>query len=89
MAEHQQADGLLTRRGVYNARAESSPAVLRQRAKVQLVFDACIERDTEQREAIVEVVLAGGDHLNEHVTVVRGRPENPMSRDEVVAKCAT
>ncbi len=63
------------------------PAVLRQRAKVQLVFDASIERDTEQREAIVEVVLAGGDHLREHVTIVRGRPENPMSRDEVVAKC--
>ena len=62
------------------------PAVLRQRAKVQLVFDASIEPDTEAREAIVEVALTAGAKLSEHVAIVRGRPENPMSREEVVAK---
>jgi 2-methylcitrate dehydratase PrpD len=62
------------------------PAVLRQRAKVQLVFDAEIERDSEQREAIVEVTLADGTRLEEHVVHVRGTAENPMTRDEVAAK---
>jgi 2-methylcitrate dehydratase PrpD len=64
-----------------------NPEVLRQRKKVQLVFDPEIERNTEQREAIVEVVLNGGATLKEHVTAVRGTPANPMTREEVVVKC--
>jgi 2-methylcitrate dehydratase PrpD len=63
------------------------PAVLKQRAKIELVFDPQVERDTEQREAIVEVTLTDGTQLREHVTAVRGTPANPMTRDEVVAKC--
>lgn len=34
----------------------------------------------------MEVALADGAKLSEHVAVVRGRPENPMTREEVVAK---
>jgi 2-methylcitrate dehydratase PrpD len=63
------------------------PAVLKQRAKIRLVFDPEIERNTEQREAIVEVTLVDGTELREHTTAVRGTAANPMSRDEVVAKC--
>ena len=63
------------------------PAVLKQRAKIQLVFDPEIERNTEQREAIVEVTLTDGTQLREHTTAVRGTAANPMTRDEVVAKC--
>jgi len=63
------------------------PAILKQRAKIQLVFDADIERNTEQREAIVEVTLTDGTQLREHTTAVRGTAANPMTRDEVAAKC--
>jgi len=63
------------------------PAVLKQRAKIRLVFDPEIERNTEQREAIVEVTLADGSVLREHTTAVRGTAANPMTREEVVAKC--
>jgi 2-methylcitrate dehydratase PrpD len=63
------------------------PAVLRQRAKIQLIFDQEIERNTEQREAIVEVTLVDGAQLREHTTAVRGTAANPMTREEVVAKC--
>jgi 2-methylcitrate dehydratase PrpD len=63
------------------------PAVLRQRAKIQLIFDQEIERNTEQREAIVEVTLIDGAQLREHTTAVRGTAANPMTREEVVAKC--
>src|SRR5262249_6316142 len=60
-------------------------AVLRERAKVDLVPDA--ELDKRVREAIVTVVLADGDELSEHVRAVRGTADNPMPRAEVVAKC--
>jgi 2-methylcitrate dehydratase PrpD len=63
------------------------PAILRQRAKIQLIFDQEIERNTEQREAIVEVTLTDGAQLREHTTAVRGTAANPMTREEVVAKC--
>jgi 2-methylcitrate dehydratase PrpD len=62
------------------------PAVLKQRAKVRLVFDAAIEPDIEARQAIVEITLTDGTHLKEHVKAVRGTPENPMTREEIVAK---
>jgi len=62
------------------------PAVLKQRAKVQLVFDAAIEPDIEARQAIVDITLTDGTRLTEHVKAVRGTPDNPMTRDEIVAK---
>jgi 2-methylcitrate dehydratase PrpD len=62
------------------------PAVLKQRAKVQLGFDPAIEPTIEARQAIVEVTLTDGTRLTEHVKAVRGTPENPMTREEVLAK---
>ena len=63
------------------------PAVLRQRAKVQLVPDAELERLLPKRVAIVEVTLTDGTKLTERVEAVRGTPENPMTRDEILTKC--
>jgi 2-methylcitrate dehydratase PrpD len=63
------------------------PAVLKQRAKVQLIGDPQLERQLPARIAIVEVTLTDGTHLNETVKAVRGTAENPMPREEVVAKC--
>jgi len=62
------------------------PAILRERSKVQLVPDAELERLMPLRVAIVEVTLADGTGLKQRVDNVRGTPENPMTRDEVVAK---
>jgi 2-methylcitrate dehydratase PrpD len=62
------------------------PAILRQRAKIQLVPDEELQRRLPRREAIVELTLTDGTHLSEHVEAVRGTAENPMSREEVVAK---
>jgi 2-methylcitrate dehydratase PrpD len=59
---------------------------LRERAKVKLIPDAELERVMPLRVAIVEVTLADGSRLTERVDNVRGTPENPMTRDEVVAK---
>ena len=64
------------------------PAVLKQRAKVQLIGDAELERQLPARIAIVEVVLTDGTHLTETVKAVRGTAENPMPRDEVITKAS-
>jgi 2-methylcitrate dehydratase PrpD len=62
------------------------PAVLRERAKVELVADEELERLLPTRVGVVEVDLADGTHLTERVENARGTPENPMTPDEVVAK---
>ena len=62
------------------------PAVLRQRAKVNLVHDEELNRFLPVRVAVVEIELADGSRLSERVTAVRGTPRNPMSRAEVIDK---
>jgi 2-methylcitrate dehydratase PrpD len=62
------------------------PAILRERAKVQLIPDEELERLIPKRVAIVEVTLTDGTKLIERVEAVRGTPENPMTRDEIIAK---
>jgi 2-methylcitrate dehydratase PrpD len=61
-------------------------AVLRQRAKVQLIADEALDKLHPARVSIVEVTFAGGMKLAERVEAVRGTAENPMTRDEVVSK---
>ncbi len=62
------------------------PATLRERAKVQLIPDAELERLMPLRVAIVDLTLTNGFHLTQRVDNVRGTPENPMTRDEIIAK---
>jgi 2-methylcitrate dehydratase PrpD len=61
-------------------------AILRQRAKVQLISDEALDKLHPARVSIVEVTLADGTKLTERVEAVRGTAENPMTRDEVVSK---
>ena len=62
------------------------PAVLQQRAKVNLVRDDELAKLLPVREAVVEIELQDGAKLSERVSAVRGTPRNPMTRDEVIAK---
>jgi 2-methylcitrate dehydratase PrpD len=63
------------------------PAILRARARVQLVPDAALEAQLPRRIAIVEVDFADGSRATERVEAVRGTAENPMTREEIVTKC--
>jgi 2-methylcitrate dehydratase PrpD len=63
-----------------------NPETLRERAKVQLVPDQELERLMPLRVAIVDVTLMDGTRLTQRVDNVRGTPENPMTRDEIVTK---
>src|SRR5216684_4027292 len=79
-------DKTVSFRAAHDKARMQDPSVLRERAKVQLVPDEELEKLIPVRVAIVDVTLTDGTHLNERVEHVRGTPENPMTRDEVVAK---
>lgn len=61
---------------------------LRERAKVQLIPDAELERLMPMRVAVVELTFADGSQLTQRVDNVRGTPENPMTRSEVITKAS-
>lgn len=60
--------------------------VLRQREKVNLVHDDELAKLLPVRVALVEIELTDGSSYSERITVVRGTPQNPMSRAEVANK---
>jgi 2-methylcitrate dehydratase PrpD len=61
-------------------------AVLKQRAKINLVRDEELAKLLPVRETVVEIELNDGTKLSERVSAVRGTPRNPMGRNEVVDK---
>src|SRR5438094_7726023 len=61
-------------------------AVLRERAKVDLVGDGELAQFLPVRVAAVEIEFADGTRLSERISAVRGTPRNPMSRTEVMEK---
>src|ERR1700731_2732324 len=79
-------DKTVSFRAAHDKPRMQDPAVLRERAKVQLAPDAELEKLIPVRVAIVEVTLNDGTRLSERVEHVRGTPENPMTTEEVVAK---
>jgi len=79
-------DKAVSFRAAHDKARMQDPAVLHERAKVQLVPDADLEKMIPVRVAVVELSLMDGTQLTERVEHVRGTPENPMTREEVVAK---
>lgn len=79
-------DKTVTFRSVHDRERMRDPAVLQQRAKVDVVADARIDARRPRREAIVELTFNDGTQLSDWVRDVRGTAENPMTRDEVVDK---
>lgn len=80
------ADGTVSFKSAHDQRRMKDPAVLKQRAKIQLVADAELERLLPRREAVVEVETRDGRKFSERVGNVRGTVENPMSRQEIEDK---
>jgi 2-methylcitrate dehydratase PrpD len=79
-------DKTATFKAAHDKARMQDPVILKQRAKVQLIPDAELEHHLPAREAIVEVTLQDGSRLTETVKAVRGTAENPMPREEVIAK---
>lgn len=81
-------DGTASFRAAHDQKRMQDAAILRERAKVELVPDEGLDRLLPKRVAIVEVTLTDGSHFTERVDAVRGTAENPMTQDEVIAKCS-
>jgi 2-methylcitrate dehydratase PrpD len=79
-------DRKVTFRSAHDVQRMKDPAVLRQRAKVEVLADPRIDARRPRREAIVELTLNDGTQLSEWVRNVRGSAQNPMTREEVVEK---
>ena len=62
--------------------------VLALKEKVQLIGDAELEKSGYRFQGLVEITLKDGRTVREHVINCRGRPENPMSPQEVEKKAA-
>jgi 2-methylcitrate dehydratase PrpD len=73
-------DKTATFRSAHDKPRMQDPAILRQRAKVRL------DPGAGGRPPLVVVRLTDGTSLSEDVAAVLGTPNNPMSRDQVVAK---
>jgi 2-methylcitrate dehydratase PrpD len=79
-------DGTVSFKSAHDLTRMKDPAVLTQRAKVQLVHDSDLEKLMPKRVGVVEVTLRGGKMLSDRVETVRGTAGNPMTRDELIAK---
>jgi 2-methylcitrate dehydratase PrpD len=53
---------------------------------VEVLADPRIDARRPRREAIVELTLNDGTQFSEWVRDVRGTADNPMTREEVIAK---
>jgi len=79
-------DKTVSFQAAHNKPRMQEPAVLLQRAKVNLVRDEELSKVLPLRVTIVEIDLTDGNRLSERVAAVRGTPRNPMSRAEVIEK---
>ncbi len=79
-------DGTVSFSSAHDKVRMKDAAILRERAKVQLISDEELEGRLPRREAIVEIIFNDNTHVRERVEAVRGTAENPMTREEVVAK---
>ena len=62
------------------------PEVLRERQKVELVPDEALEKLYPHRVTVVEVRTTDGRTFTQRVDAVRGTPDNPMTREEIITK---
>lgn len=79
-------DGTVSFKSAHDTARMKDPAILRQRAKVELVRDAELEKLMPKRVAVVEVALMDGRQVTERVETVRGTAGNPMTREELIGK---
>jgi 2-methylcitrate dehydratase PrpD len=81
-------DGKLTFESAHNYERFRDPRVLALKERVQLIGDSEMERLGPRFQGQVEVIFKNGQSVREHVANCRGRPENPMSPEEVEKKAA-
>ena len=81
-------DGKLTFESAHDYNRLQDSRLQEMKQRVQLVPDEELERAGARFQGLVEVTLKDGKTLREHVSNCRGRPQNPMSPEEVEKKAA-
>jgi 2-methylcitrate dehydratase PrpD len=81
-------DGKLSFESAHDYNRFHDPRVQEMKQRVELVPDDELDRKGPRFQGLVEVYLKDGHSLREHVSNCRGRPENPMSPEEVEKKAA-
>jgi len=79
-------DHTVSFRAAHDKARMTDAVILRQRDKVKVVAEQKLEDLLPRRVAVVEIILADGTRLREENDTVRGTPENPMTKDEIVDK---
>ena len=79
-------DGTVTFISSHDERRMRDPKVLAVKQRVELIGDEALEH-APTRQAILELRTRDGRILRQHTQAVRGTPANPMTREEVDAKC--
>jgi 2-methylcitrate dehydratase PrpD len=81
-------DGEITFESAHDYKRLQDPRLQEMKQRVQLIADEELERAGARFQGLVEVTLKDGKTLREHVSNCRGRPQNPMSPEEVEKKAA-
>jgi 2-methylcitrate dehydratase PrpD len=79
-------DGKFTFESIHDIERLKEPAVLRQRAKVNLIYDTEMDKVEPRRPVHVTVTLTDGSSRTHKADAVRGTMYFPFRWDEVVAK---
>ncbi len=79
-------DKTVSFRGAHDKPRMQDVTTLRERGKVNLVYDEELAKLLPVRVTVVEIELTDGSLLSERITAVRGTPRNPMTRAEVIEK---
>jgi len=79
-------DGSISFASSHDAERMTDPVVAALRGRIRIVPSEELEHAKPPRQAIVEVVTVDGRKLSHRTVAVRGTADNPMSREEVVAK---
>jgi 2-methylcitrate dehydratase PrpD len=81
-------DGKLTFESAHDYNRLRDPQLKEMKEKVRLIPDQELERTGARFQGLVEITLKDGKRLREHVINCRGRPENPMSPEEIEKKAS-
>jgi len=81
-------DGKLTFESAHDYNRLQDSRLQEMKQRVQLIPDEELERAGARFQGVVEVTFKDGKTLREHVSNCRGRPQNPMSPEEVEKKAA-
>jgi 2-methylcitrate dehydratase PrpD len=79
-------DGEITFASSHDASRLRDPTVARLKKRIELAGSAELSK-AETTQAVVEITTRRGERLSYHTKAVRGSATNPMSQEEVAAKC--